>query len=51
MYKALNQEEQTQLSEWFENAKDNFGCDVEGLQEALFGEEGEGTDESELLES
>ena len=37
MYNDWGKEEQTEMNEWFKNANDNFGVDVDDIQEALFG--------------
>ena len=37
MYNGFDEEEKTEMNEWFKNAKDNFGVDVDDIQEALFG--------------
>ena len=36
MYNGFDEEEKTEMNEWFKNALDNFGVDVDDIQEALF---------------
>ena len=37
MYNGFDEEEKTEMNEWFKNALDNFGVDVDDIHEALFG--------------